>query len=60
MFGVREMVELDVWIGAWSSELGASLLGVWIGASSLGVWIGAWRALCASSVCERSDGKCLK
>ena len=44
-------MELGVCIGAWSSELGASLLGV---------WIGAWRALCASSACERADGKFLK
>ena len=26
----------------------------------LDVWIGAWRALCASSACERANKKCLK
>ena len=41
-------MELGVWIGAWSSELGAS---------SLGVWIEAWRALCVSSACERAEWK---
>ena len=53
-------MELGVCIGAWSSELGASLLGVWIVLLELGVWIGPWRALCASSACERANGKCLK
>ena len=38
---MREMVELGVWIGAWSLELG--------------VWIGAWRALVALNACERAQ-----